>query len=75
MTSKHSYSEDEKAAVYKTIAERRDIRHFNGLAIDEGIFQKILSTAHMAPSVGLMQPWRSYALAKSMSFMLSRCWC
>jgi 5,6-dimethylbenzimidazole synthase len=65
MKSTHSYSEDEKAAVYKTIAERRDIRHFNGLAIDEGIFQKILSTAHMAPSVGLMQPWRFIRVSDS----------
>ncbi|MFT6387986.1 MAG: 5,6-dimethylbenzimidazole synthase [Cellvibrionaceae bacterium] len=56
--SDFSYSEEEKAAVYRAIAERRDMRHFNQQAIDEVIFKRILSVAHMAPSVGLMQPWR-----------------
>lgn len=40
------------------MAERRDIRHFNGSPLDINVFKKILSAAHMAPSVGLMQPWR-----------------
>lgn len=58
MTSKHSYTEQEKAAVYKAIAERRDMRHFNNKPIDNDVFRRILQAAHMAPSVGLMQPWR-----------------
>lgn len=56
--SQHSYSQSEKDAVYKAIAERRDMRHFNGKPMDSATFRKILSAAHMAPSVGLMQPWR-----------------
>lgn len=56
--SQHSYSQSEKNAVYKAIAERRDMRHFNGQPLDSATFRKILSAAHMAPSVGLMQPWR-----------------
>lgn len=58
MKSKHSYTEEEKQAIYKVIAERRDIRHFNSEAVDEVTMAKILAAAHMAPSVGLMQPWR-----------------
>ena len=56
--SQHSYSQSEKNAVYKAIAERRDMRHFNGQSLESATFRKILSAAHMAPSVGLMQPWR-----------------
>lgn len=58
MSNPHSYSESEKNAVYKVIAERRDMRHFNGKPLSADVLQKILVAAHMAPSVGLMQPWR-----------------
>ena len=56
--SKHSFSDAEKKAVYRAIAERRDMRHFNDKPVKESVFRKILAAAHMAPSVGLMQPWR-----------------
>jgi len=56
--SKHSFSEAEKKAVYRAIAERRDMRHFNDQPVKQSVFRKILAAAHMAPSVGLMQPWR-----------------
>jgi 5,6-dimethylbenzimidazole synthase len=58
MSNPHSYSESEKKAVYKAIAERRDMRHFNGQPLSGDVLQRILVAAHMAPSVGLMQPWR-----------------
>lgn len=58
MCSDWSYSKEEKEAVYKVIAERRDMRHFNSKAVDASVFKRILSAAHQAPSVGLMQPWR-----------------
>ncbi|MBV1882163.1 MAG: 5,6-dimethylbenzimidazole synthase [Pseudomonadales bacterium] len=58
MTNKHSYTAEEKAAVYKAMAERRDMRHFNGNPVEPAVFGRILKAAHMAPSVGLMQPWR-----------------
>lgn len=57
-TNPHAYSDAEQAAIYKVIAERRDMRHFLPTAIPTEILTKILATAHMAPSVGLMQPWR-----------------
>jgi 5,6-dimethylbenzimidazole synthase len=44
----NTFSEAERAAVYKAIAERRDMRHFTGGSVEP----------HQAPSVGLMQPWR-----------------
>lgn len=45
-------------AVYRVIAERRDVRHFVPGAIDEDLLLRLLAAAHQAPSVGLMQPWR-----------------
>jgi 5,6-dimethylbenzimidazole synthase len=56
--SNFSYTESEKAAIYKVISERRDMRHFNNQAVDADVFKRILSAAQMAPNVGLMQPWR-----------------
>lgn len=54
----HSYSEQEKSAIYKVIAERRDMRHFLPTPIAPKLLTKLLQAAHHAPSVGLMQPWR-----------------
>lgn len=54
----HSYSDQDKAAIYKVIAERRDMRHFLPTPITSEILQRLLEAAHHAPSVGLMQPWR-----------------
>lgn len=56
--SVHAFSDDERAAVYRAIAERRDIRHFLSDPIDPALLQRLLEAAHHAPSVGLMQPWR-----------------
>ena len=58
MHSPNAYSLEEQAAIYKVIRERRDMRHFLPTPVDSAILQKILSAAHHAPSVGLMQPWR-----------------
>ena len=47
------------AAVYRAIAERRDMRHFvPGAVVPEDVLARLLQAAHAAPSVGLMQPWR-----------------
>lgn len=53
-----SYPENEKQAIYKVIAERRDMRHFLPTPIAPELLTKLLQAAHHAPSVGLMQPWR-----------------
>ncbi|GAC1316165.1 MAG: 5,6-dimethylbenzimidazole synthase [Collimonas sp.] len=52
------FSQDEIDALYKAIAERRDIRHFLPDAIDPELLARLLNAAHLAPSVGFMQPWR-----------------
>lgn len=53
-----SYPEHEKEAIYRVIAERRDMRHFLPTPVAIETLTKILHAAHHAPSVGLMQPWR-----------------
>lgn len=47
-----------RAAVYRAIAERRDMRHFCGGQVPPETLQRLLLAAHHAPSVGFMQPWR-----------------
>lgn len=54
----HSFSQSEIKAVYRAIAERRDMRHFRSDPVDPIILGRLLLAAHQAPSVGLMQPWR-----------------
>ena len=53
------FSEEERESVYRVIAARRDIRHFKSdTPIDPDVLLRLLSAAHQAPSVGLMQPWQ-----------------
>jgi 5,6-dimethylbenzimidazole synthase len=52
------FSEVERAAVYRAIRERRDMRHFSGGSVPADQLSRLLAAAHQAPSVGLMQPWR-----------------
>lgn len=55
----HAFSTAERQAVYRAIAERRDMRRFiRGATIDPQVLARLLQAAHAAPSVGLMQPWR-----------------
>lgn len=56
--SQHRYSDEERAAVYRAIRERRDMRHFLPDPIDPELLRRLLDAAHHAPSVGFMQPWR-----------------
>lgn len=57
--SDHAYSTAERQAVYRAIAERRDMRRFvPGATIEPEVLARLLQAAHAAPSVGLMQPWR-----------------
>lgn len=54
----YRYSNDELDAVYRVIAERRDMRHFKPDPVAPDVLQRVLAAAHQAPSVGYMQPWR-----------------
>ena len=54
----HRYSDTEIAAVERAIRERRDMRHFLPDPLPEGLLERLIEAAHLAPSVGYMQPWR-----------------
>jgi 5,6-dimethylbenzimidazole synthase len=57
--SDHGFSPEERQAIYRVIAERRDMRRFvPGSKISNDVLARLLAAAHAAPSVGLMQPWR-----------------
>ncbi|MEB3065351.1 5,6-dimethylbenzimidazole synthase [[Mycobacterium] zoologicum] len=54
-----SFTTEERQAVYRVIAERRDMRRFvAGSTVNPDVLARLLAAAHAAPSVGLMQPWR-----------------
>lgn len=47
-----------RAAVYRTIFSRRDVRgQFMPDPIPDEVLSRLLTAAHFAPSVGFMQPW------------------
>ena len=55
----HAFADSERAAVYRAISERRDMRRFvPDSEVPEEVLTRLLQAAHAAPSVGLMQPWR-----------------
>lgn len=54
----HAFSSEDISAVYRAIAERRDMRHFLSDPVDPAVLQRLIWAAHQAPSVGFMQPWR-----------------
>lgn len=56
--SEYRYSDAEIAAVCRAIKERRDVRHFRPDPLPEGLLNRLIEAARLAPSVGYMQPWR-----------------
>lgn len=55
----HQFSDDERAAIYRAIHERRDMRRFTpNSVVSPEVLTRLLVAAHAAPNVGLMQPWR-----------------
>ncbi|ASY63190.1 Cobalamin biosynthesis protein BluB [Sinorhizobium sojae CCBAU 05684] len=53
-----AFSADERAAVYRAIETRRDVRdEFLPEPLPEPLIARLLAAAHNAPSVGFMQPW------------------
>ncbi|GAC1339585.1 MAG: hypothetical protein NVSMB29_07140 [Candidatus Dormibacteria bacterium] len=51
------FTEAEVQAVYRVIAERRDIRHFRPDPVPDELIRRLLWASHHAGSVGFMQPW------------------
>lgn len=57
--TEYAFSAQDREAIYRVIAERRDMRRFvPGSTVGEDVLARLLQAAHAAPSVGLMQPWR-----------------
>lgn len=53
------FADSDRAAVYRVIAARRDVRRgFLDRPLPEDLLDRLLGAAHAAPSVGLMQPSR-----------------
>ncbi|MDI3323987.1 5,6-dimethylbenzimidazole synthase [Pontibacterium granulatum] len=58
ITGNQPYCQEDRDAIYRVIAERRDMRHFSQEPLDPQVLKRLFRVAHQAPSVGLMQPWR-----------------
>ena len=52
-----TFTDLDRAAIYKVIFARRDVRRFLPRAIGGDVIERILLAAHHGPSVGFMQPW------------------
>lgn len=53
-----TFSPEERRAVYRCIAARRDVRgQFLPTPVADDVLARLLRAAHAAPSVGFMQPW------------------
>ena len=58
MTAAGPFDAADKAAVYRAIETRRDVRgEFLAEPVGDTVIARLLEAAHHAPSVGLMQPW------------------
>jgi nicotinate-nucleotide--dimethylbenzimidazole phosphoribosyltransferase len=52
------YPDVQREAVYRVIAERRDVRQgFRPDPVPADVLRRLLAAAHQAPSVGFSQPW------------------
>ncbi|MFG1477205.1 5,6-dimethylbenzimidazole synthase [Xanthobacter sp. V4C-4] len=48
----------ERAAIYRCIAQRRDVRRdFRPDPVPDDVLGRVLAAGHAAPSVGFLQPW------------------
>jgi len=57
--AKATFSASERAAVYRAMRSRRDVRaDFVSDDVPADVLSRVLEAAHHAPSVGLSQPWR-----------------
>jgi 5,6-dimethylbenzimidazole synthase len=52
------FTREEIDTLYRVMTARRDMRHFSNQPLDAALLERLLAAAHLAPSVGLMQPWR-----------------
>jgi 5,6-dimethylbenzimidazole synthase len=52
------FDDDFRARLRQLLAWRRDVRRFRPEPLPEGVLERLIETACLAPSVGLSQPWR-----------------
>jgi 5,6-dimethylbenzimidazole synthase len=57
MSDDHRFGESERAAIYRVIAERRDMRHFHSDSVSSHA-QTLIDGSTPGAQRGLMQPWR-----------------
>ncbi len=56
--NQHAFPPHERDAVYRVLRERRDVRrNFRPDPVPADVLERVLAAAHLAPSVGLSQPW------------------
>ncbi len=65
LATAEAFPDEERAAVYRAIHTRRDVRdQFLPDPIPDEVLRRLLEAAHAAPSVGFMQPW-NFTLIRS----------
>ena len=52
------FDPDFRARLCALLAWRRDVRRFRREGLPPGTIERLIALAHLAPSVGLSQPWR-----------------
>ncbi|MFG1351828.1 5,6-dimethylbenzimidazole synthase [Xanthobacter autotrophicus] len=58
MREDDNFSPEERAAIYRCIRERRDVRrNFLPDPVPPDVLARVLAAGHAAPSVGFLQPW------------------
>jgi 5,6-dimethylbenzimidazole synthase len=57
-SDKPDFDADFRAHLHALLAWRRDVRRFRREALPPGMIERLIGLAHLAPSVGLSQPWR-----------------
>src|SRR3984885_15762821 len=58
MPMSEAYPDEQREAIYRVIAERRDVRRgFLPDPVPAEVLRRVLAAAHQAPSVGSSQPW------------------
>ncbi|RWN55934.1 5,6-dimethylbenzimidazole synthase [Mesorhizobium sp.] len=58
MTSDPEFPDDFRADLVNLFLWRRDVRRFRPTPLPEGVLERLVDLASLAPSVGLSQPWR-----------------
>jgi 5,6-dimethylbenzimidazole synthase len=57
-SDKPDFDTEFRARLHTLLAWRRDVRRFRRETLPPGMIERLVALAHLAPSVGLSQPWR-----------------